>query len=55
MRLVKVKEDLTGVVFDRLTVIKQAEAKYFGEFAPQRHLFKQYKINVNGGDSNDSD
>lgn len=24
----------------------EAEAKYFGEFAPQRHLFEQYKINV---------
>lgn len=24
----------------------QAEAKYFGEFAPQRHLFEQYKINI---------
>lgn len=31
----------------------EAEAKYFGEFAPQRHLFEQYKINVDGGDSDD--
>ena len=28
-------------IFARL----QAEQKYFGEFAPQRHLFEQYKIN----------
>lgn len=27
-----------------------AESKYFGEFAPQRHLFEQYKINISGGD-----
>lgn len=25
-----------------------AEAKYFGEFAPQRHLFEEYKINIGG-------
>ena len=31
----------------------QAEAKYFGEFAPQRHLFEQYQINENGGDVDD--
>lgn len=31
----------------------EAEAKYFGEFAPQRHLFEQYKINVKDGDIND--
>lgn len=36
-----------------------AEAKYFKEFAPQRHLFEQYGIECNsenkikGGDSND--
>ena len=24
----------------------QAECEYFGEFAPQRHLFEQYKINI---------
>ena len=28
----------------------EAEAKYFGEFAPQRHLFEQYGININGSD-----
>ena len=32
----------------------QAEMKYFGEFAPQRHLFKQYGIEYpSGGDTND--
>ena len=28
----------------------EAEIKYFGEFAPQRHLFEQYGININGSD-----
>lgn len=36
---------------DAIRARLQAEAKYFGEFAPQRHLFEQYKINVDGGDS----
>ena len=31
---------------DAIIARLQAEVKYFGEFAPQRHLFKQYKINV---------
>lgn len=30
---------------DAIRVRLQAEAKYFGKFAPQKHLFKQYKIN----------
>lgn len=38
---------------DAIIARLKAEAKYFGEFAPQRHLFEQYKINVDGGDSND--
>lgn len=29
---------------DAIKVRLQAEAKYFGEFAPQRHLFKEYGI-----------
>ena len=37
---------------DAIKARLEAEAKYFGEFAPQRHLFEQYKINANGGDSN---
>jgi hypothetical protein len=32
--------DFTSAVIARL----QAEAKYYGEFAPQRHLFEQYNI-----------
>lgn len=35
---------------DAIITRLRAEAKYFGEFAPQRHLFEQYKINVNGGE-----
>lgn len=38
---------------DAIRTRLQAEAKYFGEFAPQRHLFEQYKINVDSGDSDD--
>jgi hypothetical protein len=30
---------------DAIVARLQAELKYFGEFAPQRHLFEQYKIN----------
>lgn len=41
-------ENKEGAIKARL----EAEAKYFGEFAPQRHLFEQYKINVSNGDSN---
>ena len=33
---------------DAIKARLDAEAKYFGEFAPQRHLFEQYKINVGG-------
>ena len=29
---------------DAIKARLQAEAKYFKEFAPQRHLFKQYGI-----------
>lgn len=43
-----------GFYKDKEDAIKtrlEYEAKYYGEFAPQRHLFEQYKINVSGGDS----
>ena len=30
---------------EAITTRLKAEAEYFGEFAPQRHLFEQYKIN----------
>jgi hypothetical protein len=30
---------------DAIVARLQAELKYFREFAPQRHLFEQYKIN----------
>lgn len=33
---------------DAIITRLQAEANYFREFAPQRHLFKQYKINIEG-------
>ena len=39
--------DMDAAIRARLS----AEAKYYGEFAPQRHLFEQYNINVNIGDS----
>lgn len=38
---------------DAIIARLKAEAKYFGEFAPQRHLFEQYKININEEISND--
>lgn len=31
---------------DAIIARLNAEAEYFGEFAPQRHLFEQYKINT---------
>lgn len=43
-----------GTFIDKDDAIKarlQAELDYYGGFAPQRHLFEQYKINVEGGDS----
>ena len=36
---------------DAIVARLRAEKQYFGEFAPQRHLFEQYNINVNIGDS----
>lgn len=36
---------------DAIIARLEAEAKYYGEFAPQKHLFEQYKININGGDN----
>ena len=35
---------------DAIKARLEVEAKYFGEFAPQRHLFEQYGININGSD-----
>jgi len=37
---------------DAIIARLKAEQKYFGEFSPQRHLFKQYKI-VEEGTNND--
>ena len=40
-----------GVFEDKEDAIKErlnAEVKYFGEFAPQTHLFKEYGIEVKG-------
>lgn len=31
---------------DAIKARLEAEAKYYGEFAPQRHLFKEYGINI---------
>lgn len=42
------KKIYLGSSIDKEKVIKmrlQAEAKYYGEFAPQQHLFEQYSIN----------
>lgn len=36
--------------YDAIIARLEAEAKYYGEFAPQRHLFEQYKINIKDGD-----
>jgi len=36
-------------VDDAVKARLEAEAKYYGEFAPQRNLFKQYNIDTNGG------
>lgn len=38
---------------DAIKARLQAEVKYRGDFAPQRHLFEQYKINVDSGDTDD--
>lgn len=35
---------------DAIQARLNAEAKYYGEFAPQKHLFEQYKINLKDGD-----
>lgn len=42
-----------GIYVDKNDAIKarlEAEAKYFGKFAPQAHLFEQYGIEVNNND-----
>ena len=56
------KRLMLGCYVDKTNAIKvrlNAEVKYYGEFAPQRHLFEQYGIEYNpedkikGGDSNE--
>lgn len=45
-----------GLFSDKEDAIRarlQAEVKYFGDFAPQNHLFEQYKINIDSGDLDD--
>lgn len=44
--MVKVKEDLSRFVNkeDAIRARLRAERQYFGEFAPQRHLFEEYGI-----------
>lgn len=45
------KEMWLGLYSNKDDAIKtrlNAEKKYYGEFAPQRHLFEQYKINMEG-------
>ena len=40
---------------DAIVARLQAEAKYFGKFAPQRHLFEKYgiqELNERKGDTN---
>ena len=37
---------------DAIKARLNAEAKYFGKFAPQRHLFEQYGINTQQNDLN---
>ena len=37
--------------YDAIVARLKAEQKYYGEFAPQKHLFEQYKINVEDGDN----
>lgn len=36
------------VIEDAVKARLEAEAKYYREFAPQQHLFEQYKINMDG-------
>jgi len=36
---------------DAIIARLKAEAKYYGDFAPQRHLFEQYKINLEDGEN----
>ena len=51
------KEIYLGLFANKDDAIKarlEAEKEYFGEFAPQQHLFKQYNINQNGGNGNEN-
>ena len=34
------------IKYDAIICRLQAEAKYYGEFAPQRHLFQEYGITL---------
>ena len=38
---------------DAIKTRLKAEIKYYGEFAPQRHLFEQYNIDVQQKEDND--
>lgn len=43
------KQKYLGSFIDKTEAIKarlNAELKYYGEFAPQRHLFQEYEINI---------
>lgn len=50
------KQTTIGIFENKEDAIKarlEAEAKYYGEFAPQRHLFEEYGINNKDGDINE--
>lgn len=38
---------------DAIIARLEAEAKYYGDFAPQKHLFQQYNINITEGIDNE--
>lgn len=50
--MVQVKEDITGNRYGKLIVVRQdaiitrlkAEVEYFKDFAPNKDLYKKYKI-----------
>ena len=47
--MVNGKNIYLGVFVNKEDAIKtrlNAEQKYFGEFAPQQHLYEQYNINI---------
>ena len=50
------KETTIGEFVNKEDAIRtrlEAEAKYYGEFAPQRHLFEKYGIVIEDGDDNE--